>query len=63
MIHTGPVQGEFTEDKKKSDMPCRDCGVRDVWSQKWESSCGGYEDYIYECRSCGKVWWVEGSDS
>lgn len=63
MTHTGPVPGDFTSDKKKSAGKCIRCGAEDVWYQEWESSCGGYEDYKYECRSCGKIWWVEGSDA
>jgi len=63
MMHTGPVEGEFTSDKKKSKLKCHKCGAEDVWYQEWESSCGGYEDYQYECCSCGKIWWVEGPDA
>lgn len=63
MIHTGPVSGEFTSAEQKSGMKCRACGADDVWFTKWESDCGGYEDYQYECHGCGKVWWVEGPDS
>ena len=61
-MHTGLTQGDFT-DKEKSQMKCPKCGVQDVWIQKWISFCGGYEDYQYECCSCGKVWWVEGPDA
>lgn len=28
-----------------------------------ESSCGGYEDYQYRCKACGKTFWVDGVDS
>ena len=63
MTHTRPVPGYFTSDKKKSKMICHKCGSEDVWYQEWESSCGGYEDYQYECCSCGKIWWVEGPDA
>lgn len=28
----------------------------------WESSCGGYEDYKFECIDCGHVFWVDGDD-
>ena len=48
----------------EDDVPCRKCGVKggiEVW--KWESSCGGYEDYHYRCTNCGKDWWVEGPDA
>lgn len=64
-MHTRPivVQGIFTSDKKKSELKCLSCSSDDVWYRIWESECGGYEDYKYECSSCGKVWWVEGSDA
>ncbi len=54
-------QGTF-EGWKKSETPCRICsGV--VLYRLWESSCGGYEDYNFKCKGCGKDWWVEGADA
>lgn len=63
MIHTGPVQGKFTSDVKKSHKECPQCGKFEVYYTTWESDCGGYEDYQYECEACEYVWWVEGPDS
>lgn len=63
MIHTGPVPGKFTSAAVKSQMKCVACGEQQVSCTPWESDCGGYEDYQYECDACGKVWWVEGPDS
>lgn len=62
-MHTGSIPGDFTSDKKKSNLKCFKCGSDAVWYQKWESECGGYEDYQYECHLCGKIWWIEGSDA
>ena len=42
---------------------CWKCGSDDVWYRIWESSCGGYEDLKYECRNCGRTWWVESADA
>lgn len=46
---------------ERSCARCRRDTVHD--SEKWESSCGGYEDYKYTCLRCGAVHWVEGIDS
>ena len=68
-MHTGPVPGEYAGDDWKPTKPenpafkCRKCGSDDVWYRVWESSCGGYEDVHYECRSCKREWWVEGPDA
>lgn len=59
MPHTSdwkPTKLENPEFKHK-------CGSDDVWYRKWESSCGGYDDIKYECRGCGKKWWVESADA
>ena len=59
-MHTTPMadsQGEFEEFKIRPDIACRKC------MRKWESSCGGYEDYQYRCAACGHAWWVDGIDS
>lgn len=67
-MHAGPVPGNYEGDWKptKADSPnfvCRKCGSDNVWYRNWESSCGGYEDTNYHCRSCGREWWVEGADA
>lgn len=62
MIHTGPVSGEFTGKAKPSKKPCPKCNGA-LHYITWESSCGGYEDYQYECDDCGYTFWVEGPDS
>lgn len=68
-MHTQPVSetaGTSGDWKPtKADNPafvCRICGSDNVWYRVWESACGGYEDYKYECRGCGRVWWVESDD-
>jgi DNA-directed RNA polymerase subunit M/transcription elongation factor TFIIS len=45
------------------DFTCRKCTSDNVWYYVWESSCGGYEDYKYHCRSCNSRWVAEGSDA
>lgn len=60
--------GQFTETWKptKPENPafkCRQCQSDDVWYRVWESSCGGFEDLQYECRSCKRKWWVESADA
>ena len=72
-MHSKPMaesEGEFRDAMKPAigrdgkPWPCRKCGVAGhVVYRIWESSCGGYEDIKYCCSSCGKTWWVEGSDS
>lgn len=61
-MHTGPVEGKYTSDWKKSEYVCS-CGKSDVWRRSWESNCGGFDDTEYECRGCGLSWWVESSDA
>jgi hypothetical protein len=67
-MHTGPVPGKFETEWKPTKTEdntffCRQCGSSDVWYRVWESSCGGYEDIKYECRGCGRTWWVESDDA
>ena len=62
-MHTGPVSGRFVSDPKPSRMSCHKCGKKEVKYEEWESSCGGYEDYHYQCDACGYSWWVEGPDA
>lgn len=64
-MHTGPMpdsDGEFGG-WKSSGGPCRHCGETAVLYRVWESSCGGFEDYHFKCKSCGQTWWVDGIDS
>jgi len=42
---------------------CRKCNVGQVSFRKWESLCGGYEDYQFKCGECGHLWWIEGADA
>lgn len=58
----------YTTDWKRVDEPRHHgkdgkCESPDLWYREWESSDGGHEDYEYECRHCGKTWWVDGVDS
>jgi DNA-directed RNA polymerase subunit M/transcription elongation factor TFIIS len=39
---------------------CRKCKSDNVWYRM--CSCEDYEDIEYNCRSCGRRWWFEGSD-
>lgn len=63
-MHTNsmPDSAGLFDDWKASDIPHRDCGG-EVKYRMWESSCGGYEDFQFNCTKCNKTWWVEGSDS
>jgi predicted SprT family Zn-dependent metalloprotease len=54
--------GDFSPPSEEK-YTCYKCKQKAVTCQKWESSCGGYEDYKYECKACGHSWWVEGPDS
>jgi transposase-like protein len=56
-------QGDFKEFNPVPDLPCHKCGEKEVKARKWESSCGGWEDYQFKCSSCGYTWWVDGIDS
>lgn len=53
----------YSDDRPAHNTKCRKCGSDNVTYCVWESSCGGYEDYRYDCRSCGYLWWVDGVDS
>ena len=58
--------GEFTTDWESQQMleRCAGCDAEGwIWVRKWESDCGGFEDYQFRCFACGKTWWVEGPDS
>ncbi len=64
-MHDKPVaesSGTFQGDWQPVERTCR-CGSKEVQMRVWHSDCGGYEDLKFRCLSCGKVWWVEGSDS
>lgn len=75
-MHSAPMSesdGEFRDDWRHATItnsegievgwPCRKCDGRNVYYREWESSCGGYDDIQYECRDCGRKWWVEGPDA
>lgn len=66
-MHTKPMEdSEGTFNKPNSCFyKCRKCGENTATCRSWESSCGGYEDYKYECQNkdCKFVWWVDGIDS
>jgi len=64
-MHQAPFPdsaGDFT-DFVECDTSCRECGASPVGVRKWESHCGGYEDYNFKCPACGHSWWVDGVDS
>lgn len=65
-MHTKPMadsDGKFVDSKHYSG-PCRKCKKENVVTcSEWDSSCGGYTDYMMTCSTCGHVWWHEGSDS
>lgn len=66
-MHSKPMSE--TEGKFSTPEPdkyyCQKCGQVTATCRKWESSCGGYGDWKYECQNptCGHSWWVEGPDS
>jgi hypothetical protein len=66
-MHSKPMhesEGTFETDWLKAARSCPECETSDqVYYRVWESNCGGYEDVQCQCRACGKVWWVEGSDA
>lgn len=64
-MHTEPMselEGNFDQEKL-IDYPCNKCKNPKVIENKWDSSCGGYEDYKYTCPKCNYIWWVDGIDS
>jgi len=64
-MHTKPMvdsDGAFNA-WTPSAGACRKCGQMKVRCRSWESSCGGYEDYQYECAACGNSWWIDGPDA
>lgn len=66
-MHTKPMsesEGAFKEPEPER-FTCRKCQQQTATCRTWESSCGGYEDYKYECQDpmCKHVWWVDGIDS
>lgn len=55
--------GEFTS-AGTATRYCLNCKEKTLHTElTWESSCGGYEDYKYECSHCHTVHWVDGIDS
>lgn len=65
MTHTGPMkESEGTFDRPTpTDCHCRKCDAMTVTVRPWDSSCGGYTDYRYDCSTCGHHWWIEGPDA
>ena len=56
------VHGTLSEKEEKL-YKCRKCGKKEAECRSWDSICGGYTDYRYDCRACGHRWWGEGSDA
>jgi hypothetical protein len=46
-----------------SSYICRKCRSLDVWYRIFESSCGGFADEKYICRTCKAEWWIDGVDA
>lgn len=44
------------------EFKCPKCSSKQVRYRTHECGDGAYTDYQYHCGSCGKKWWVEGSD-
>lgn len=61
-MHIGPVEGKFTDELEDFDKLCPKCKNKMI-CLVWESSCGGYEDYRYECSNCAYGYWIEGPDA
>lgn len=66
VMHSKPMSdsdGDFDPEVKIVN-PCPGCGKSDnVFLRLWHSHCGGFEDCRYDCKDCGKAWWVDGPDS
>ncbi len=66
-MHTGPMKDSEGTFKAGSERryTCPKCKQNTVTCRVWESSCGGYEDYKYNCENpeCKHSWWVDGIDS
>lgn len=60
-----PYDGEpWLTKVKYPDFKCQKCKQNDkLTCHVWDSSCGGYTDYHYECGDCGHSWWYEGADA
>lgn len=66
MTHTRQMadsEGAFGAYRPAEAAMCHKCKSNDVEFRLWESSCGGYEDLNYHCKSCDAQWWVDGIDS
>lgn len=50
----------MNEEWEESDVRCT-CGDRNVVVRFVEDS-EGHEDAQYHCNSCGRDWWIDGSD-
>jgi hypothetical protein len=65
-MHTKPMsesQGRLGDEKPAGTCP--KCNNETLVVQTWDSSCGGYEDYKYSCKTpgCGHTHWIDGIDS
>jgi hypothetical protein len=49
-------------DWKPADRHCPKCDEPTLEYRVVESSCGGYEDVNYCCRTCRHEWWIDGDD-
>lgn len=65
MTHFGPMPdsaGKFS-DPQPTQAHCDKCDSLTVTVRSWDSNCGSYTDYRYECSTCGHHWWIEGADA
>lgn len=63
---TARTYSEFEGDLSAARLTphiCKKCNNKTVFAQEWESSDGGYTDYKYTCKTCGKIFWIDGPDS
>ena len=66
MTHTTSMPdsaGEFSPAQGEERF-CAHCKARTPFKvERWDSNCGGYEDYKYTCTACSHGLWIEGSDA
>lgn len=65
MTHTremSELEGDF-KPAVASAARCPKCRGVDTVCESWTSSCGGYKDYKYTCKTCNHHWWVDGPDA
>ena len=66
MTHAAPMPdsaGKFGEWKPTGKRCPQDGCVGFLFEREWDSSCGGYTDYQYQCNTCPHKFWVDGPDS